>query len=442
MGKYFGTDGVRGEANGKLTALLAYKIGRFIGFNEHKKVRILIARDTRLSGHFLADAISSGIISSGGDVCNIDISTTPSVSYIVRTFNFDYGVMISASHNPYYDNGIKIFNNCGEKLAENIELEIEKYIDEQNDYLPFAKNDKLGKYIEGKKYIDEYIDFLRRKINPKINGLNILVDCANGSASSLIFDVLKGFNINCEFINNNPNGININDRCGSTHISLLSDYVKNNHFDITFAFDGDADRCLCMDQDGNVVDGDGIMYVNGVFMKKNNILNNNTVVLTVMSNIGLKKAFEKENINIVEVGVGDKYVQAEMKKNNYSLGGEQSGHIIFLNDMNTGDGILTMIKMLNIIYEENRNIKELTGTLVIYPQELKNITVQNKEAVLSHIGFNEKIKELEKQLDGNGRILVRASGTEPLIRVMCEAKTKEQCSYVCDQLINYISEIL
>lgn len=442
MGKYFGTDGVRGIANEKLNANLAYRIGRYIGYNANKKIKILVARDTRLSGRFLADSLCSGIVCSGGDVCNIDVSTTPSVSYIVKKFDFDFGVMISASHNPYYDNGIKIFNSLGEKLNNEIELEIEKYIDAKDEYLPFAKNEFIGKYLSGEEYLNEYINFLKLKSLNINKNIRILIDCANGSASFIAPLLAKELNLNAKIINNHPNGININDRCGSTHISNLSTIVKNEHFDVAFAFDGDADRCLAMDKNGNVVDGDGIMYLNALSLKKDNKLNNNTVVLTVMSNIGLKKAFERENINIAEVGVGDKYVQAEMKKHNYSLGGEQSGHIIFLDDMNTGDGVLTMIKILNVISTENKDIDELIKDLKIYPQELKNIIVQNKDAILSHEGFKNRIKELEKELDGNGRILVRPSGTEPLIRVMCEAKTIELCSYICDELINYISELL
>lgn len=442
MGKYFGTDGVRGIANEKLTSSLAYRIGRYIGFNNAKKTKILIARDTRLSGKFLSDALESGIICSGGDVVNIDISTTPSVSYIVRNFDFDYGVMISASHNPYYDNGIKIFNRDGEKLCNEIELEIEKYIDSDEDYLPLAINDKIGRVYDGQKYLDSYIDFLISKANKNVANLKILVDCANGSASFIAPKIIKALNINAKILNNDPNGTNINDMCGSTHISSLKDIVKKGDYDIAFAFDGDADRCLAMDRLGKIIDGDGIMFLNAIAMKEKNELKNDTVVLTVMSNIGLKKAFAKHNINLSEVCVGDKYVQAEMKKYGYSLGGEQSGHIIFLDDMNTGDGILTMIKILNIVAEKQKNVDELLSDLIIYPQELKNITVQNKEAILSHQGFLNLIKTLENELGDNGRILVRPSGTEPLIRVMCEARTKEECSYICSKLIDYISELL
>ena len=442
MGKYFGTDGFRGVANKNLTSLLAFKIGRFIGNYGNKKNKILIARDTRLSGKPLGDALCVGIVSSGSDAYNIGVSTTPSVSYLVRKHNFDFGVMISASHNPYYDNGIKVFNRHGEKLEAEIEDLIEQYMDAQVDTLPLAINENIGTYPKCDELIDEYIDFLVSKANKDLSGIKVLFDCANGSSSALIKRLVSRLGVDATILNNEPNGININDHCGSTHIELLKDHIKDKHYDIAFAFDGDADRCLAMDSNGNVINGDAIMYLCGLYMKKKGILNKDSIVLTVMSNIGLKIALKENNIGIKEVSVGDKYVQAEMKKNNYSLGGEQSGHIIFLDDMNTGDGLLTMIKILNIIKEENKSVDELIKDLVIYPQMLKNMTVTNKEAILSHVGFQNRIKELESSLKGEGRILVRPSGTEPLIRVMCEAKTIEKCDEICTDLINYISEII
>ncbi len=442
MGKYFGTDGFRGVANQGLTANHAYKIGRFIGYfeNGHKN-KILIARDTRLSGQMLAESLAAGIVSSGSDAYNIGVSTTPSVSYLVRKYNFDFGVMISASHNPYYDNGIKVFNRNGEKLEENIELLIEDYLDSSTDSIPLATNDQLGRYPDCSKFINDYIDFLCEKASPLVSGLSILVDCANGASSVIAPKLLKKLGVDATIINNSPNGININDRCGSTHLNNLKEEVKKAQYDIAFAFDGDADRCLAMDSDGNTIDGDGILYSKALYLRKKNALSNNTIVVTVMSNLGLKLAFKKENINLVETKVGDKYVQAEMKKNNYSLGGEQSGHIIFLEDMNTGDGLLTMVKILNILAEEHKSSKDLLNGLTILPQCLKNITVVNKEAVLSHEGFKAKTAELEKSLNGQGRILVRPSGTEPLIRVMCEAPTQKQCEDICNALISYIEEM-
>lgn len=443
MAKYFGTDGVRGVANKELTAKIAFRIGRYIGYDPNgKKIKVLIARDTRLSGKFLEEAVSSGVVSSGSDAYVLGVSTTPSVSYLVRKHNFDYGVMISASHNPYYDNGIKVFNSKGEKLEANIEEKIEEYIDSLVDTIPLAINENIGRYPECHPLLDEYVDFLTSKASIKMSGMKVLIDCSNGSACSIIHELCERLALDATIINCSPNGVNINDRCGSTHIDLLANEVKKAKYDVAFAFDGDADRCLAMDGNGNVINGDGIMYLSGLFMKKNGALNKDTIVLTVMSNIGLKIALKENKINIAEVGVGDKYVQAEMKKNGFSLGGEQSGHIIFLEDMNTGDGLLTMIKVLNILAEENASIDELVKDLIIYPQMLKNITVPNKEAVLTHSGFIARIDELTKSLKGEGRILVRPSGTEPLIRVMCEAKTIEQCEYICDDLINYISEII
>ena len=443
MAKYFGTDGVRGVANKDLTANIAYRIGRFIGYFEGgKKNKVLIARDTRLSGEFLAHAVSSGVVASGSDAYDLGVSTTPSVSYLVRKHKFDFGVMISASHNPYYDNGIKVFNSKGEKLEANIEELIEKYIDGDESSIPLAINEKIGRYPACQSLIEEYVDFLVSKASIKMSGMKVLLDCSNGSACSIIHKLVERLALDATIINCSPNGVNINDRCGSTHIELLAEEVKKAKYDVAFAFDGDADRCLAMDGNGNVINGDGIMYLSSLNMKKNGKLNKDTIVLTVMSNIGLKIALKENNINIAEVGVGDKYVQAEMKKNDYSLGGEQSGHIIFLEDMKTGDGLLTMIKVLNILAEENKSIEELVERLTIYPQMLKNITVTNKEAILTHEGFLERIKLHEKDLAGEGRILVRPSGTEPLIRVMCEAKTIEKCEEVCDDLIAYISEII
>ena len=444
MGKYFGTDGFRGVANKNLTAQHAYLIGRFIGFNNkgHKN-KILVARDTRLSGQMLKHALISGIFASGGDVVDLDISTTPSVSYLVRKFNFDYGVMISASHNPYYDNGIKIFNKDGEKLNEDIELKIEHYIDNKDDDLPYAINENLGKNLANAGYIDDYLTFLVSKAlyKQQYSKLNVLIDCANGSSSVLINSLVQKLNLNADIVNASPNGVNINDRCGSTHIELLKEHMKNKNYDIAFAFDGDADRCLALNNNGEIINGDAIMFLNALNLKKHNKLKDNTIVLTVMSNIGLKKALKENNIAIREVGVGDKYVQAEMKHFGYALGGEQSGHIIFLNDMNTGSGLLTMIKVLDIITEEDKNVSELLKPLIIYPQCLKNVTVINKEAILSHTGFKDLENKLNSSLNGNGRILVRPSGTEPLIRVMVEAESLKLCEDICNQLVEYIEEI-
>lgn len=442
MSKYFGTDGVRGIAGELINGSLAYKIGRFIGYYKNgKKNKILIARDTRISGKLLADAIGVGVVSSGSDVYDIGVSTTPSVSYLVRKHHFDFGVMISASHNPYYDNGIKVFNSEGEKLEAEIENLIEDYIDGKCEEIPLMKNDKIGIYASTNGLIDEYIDFLVSKSSPLVARLRVLIDCSNGSASKIASKLLSNIGCQATIVNASPNGININDRCGSTHIANLAAEAIKGKYDICFAFDGDADRCLAMTNDGKIIDGDGLMFVNAMSMKKHKELNSNSAVITVMSNLGLKKAFKENNIDIHETTVGDKYVQAEMKNFNLSIGGEQSGHIIFLQDLNTGDGLLTMIKTMNTIVREDKTIEELISPLVIYPQFLKNVTVRNKEAVLAHTGFKNKIKEIEQELNGEGRILVRASGTEPLIRIMCEAKSLDKCKSICDVLASYVEEI-
>lgn len=442
MGRYFGTDGVRGVAGELINNTLAHKIGRYIGQypNGHKN-KILVARDTRISGESLANAICEGIVLSGSDVYNLGVSTTPSVSYLVNKHGFDYGIMISASHNPYYDNGIKIFNNKGEKLEAEIENLIEDYIDAKVDNLPLMTGEKLGRNCSINGLLEDYIDFLVSKASKKVAGLNIFVDCANGSASDIAPRVLEKIGVKATVVNNKPNGTNINDKCGSTKIINNSETVKNGNYDLAFAFDGDADRCLALTNEGNYVDGDALMYLNGLYLKKNGKLNDDTIVITVMSNIGLKKALVENDIKLHETGVGDKYVQADLKANHLSLGGEQSGHIIFLDDLNTGDGILTMIHTLNVIAEEGKPLTELLKGLKIYPQALKNVTVSSKEVVLYHQGFKEKIAEAEASLNGNGRILVRASGTEPLIRVMCEAPTQEQCDEITSKLAKYVEDI-
>lgn len=442
MPKYFGTDGVRGVAGEFITPTLAYKIGRYIGQypNGHKN-RILIARDTRISGESLAESICAGAVLSGSDVWNLGVSTTPSVSYLVRKHKFDFGVMISASHNPYYDNGIKIFNAEGEKLEASIEEEIETYIDSQTDFLPKMINEKLGKHQSVDGLLEEYIEFIASKADPAVKGLKLYVDCSNGSASNVAPKLLEKIGVKATVVSNKPNGININDCCGSTKIENNSEVVKAGDYDLAFAFDGDADRCLAMTNEGKVVDGDALMFINAIHMKKQNQLKENVVVITVMSNLGLKKALVANGCTIHETAVGDKYVQADLKKNHLSLGGEQSGHIIFLDDLNTGDGLLTMVHTLNVVAKEGKNLKDLVKELKIYPQSLKNVTVTNKQAILSHQGFKDKIAEIEASLNGNGRILVRASGTEPLIRVMCEAATKEQCEEITSVLAKYVEDI-
>lgn len=443
MGKYFGTDGVRGIANEVLTVPMAYRIGRFIGqYPNGRKNRIIISRDTRLSGQLFLNSLVAGIISSGSDVYNIGVSTTPSLSYLVKNHDFDYAIMISASHNPYYDNGIKIFNSIGEKLENEIELQIEKYMDSYLDYLPLLKNDQIGHLIDAKGLISEYIAYLKSKFTHNQSSLYVLLDCSNGSASEIAPMLFDKLGIKYDVINACPNGININDRCGSTHINSILNEFKKNEYDIGFAFDGDADRVMTVSKQGKVVNGDGMIFLNAIDMKSKGTLKNDSVVITVMSNFGLKKALADNNIRIEEVSVGDKYVQSRLKEKGLSLGGEQSGHVIFLDDLNTGDGLLTAIKMMNILEDSNGlSIDELLGELKTYPQVLKNINVTNKEAVLSNTGLIKLIKEKELELNGDGRVLVRASGTEPLIRVMVEAKSDELCNKVCNTICEFVHDI-
>lgn len=444
MGNYFGTDGVRGIANVKLTANIAYRIGRFIGqYPNGKKNKIIIGRDTRLSGNMLDSALIAGVTASGGDVYELGITTTPSISYLVEKFSqFDFGIMISASHNPFFDNGIKIFAPNGEKLSHDIELKIEEYIDKANDDLPLEPNEGVGKLIIAKDYVNEYLDFLASKAKGDYSNVKILVDCAHGSSSvtakKLFVDRLHA---NAVFINDSFNGLNINDNCGSTHIKCLVEKIKEGNYDLGLAFDGDADRLIMVDHEGKVVDGDSTMYLNGVYLKEKGLLKDNKIVLTVMSNFGLKKILKAKGIGYEEVSVGDKYVQACLKEKQLSIGGEQSGHIIFNQDLNTGDGMLTAIHTINVMLDKKQSLKELTNDFKIYPQVLKNVGVSNKEAVMAHHGLLDLVKELEKGLNGNGRILVRASGTEQLVRVMAEAEDISICNEVVDKIVDYVLEI-
>jgi len=441
MGKYFGTDGVRGLAGRDVSPTIAYRIGRFLGqYPSGKQNRVLIARDTRISGEMLASALIGGLTSSGSNIFTLGVSTTPSVSYLVLKHDFDFGIMISASHNPYFDNGIKIFNRSGEKLEESIELEIEQYIDNLLDDLPRMTGKEIGRLTHAHYLVDEYLDYIASKAVGKFDSYHILIDCANGSASELIDPLCRRLGIKADIINNTPDGLNINDMCGSTHIKGLQDKMKANGYDFGMAFDGDADRLLMIDNAGNIVDGDAMVYMAAIDKKRRGILKDNKVVLTVMSNIGVKLALKRAGIEILEVPVGDKYVQAALKKEHLVLGGEQSGHLIFFDDMNTGDGLLSMVKMLNIIAASGERLPDLLTDLKIFPQMLKNITVTNKKEVMDHPGVRRIIASAEAKLASQGRILVRPSGTEPLIRIMVEAPTIEICRQLVDEVYNYIAE--
>lgn len=443
MGKYFGTDGFRGEANVNLTVEHAFKVGRFLGwyYSKNHKAKVVIGKDTRRSSYMFEYALVAGLTASGADVYLLHVTTTPSVSYVVRTDEFDLGIMISASHNPYYDNGIKIINSQGKKLESEIEDKIEAYIDGDIEEIPLAKKENIGKttdYAIGRnRYIGYLISVATRSFKDKKVGL----DCSNGSAFSIAKNVFDALGAKTYVISNEPDGTNINKECGSTHIEYLQQYVKDNKLDIGFAYDGDADRCIAVDENGEVADGDTILYVCGVYMKQNNQLENNTIVTTVMSNIGLYQALDAEGIKYEQTAVGDKYVCENMMQNGHCLGGEQSGHIIFSKHATTGDGILTSLKIMEAIMENKSTLGVLRRKLKIFPQLLVNVKVQDKDKVIN----DERIKKIEKkvseELNGRGRLLLRQSGTEPLVRVMVEAETDEMCKKYADMVVDVINSI-
>ena len=445
MGKYFGTDGFRGEANVKLTVEHAYKVGRFIGWyfkKEGYRPQIVIGKDTRRSSYMFEYSLVAGLTASGADVSLLHVTTTPSVSYVVRTEGFDCGIMISASHNPFYDNGIKLINRNGQKMEAVIEEKIEKYIDGEIEEIPFAKKEEIGcatDYSVGRnRYIGYLISLPTRSFKNKRVGL----DCSNGSASAIAKSVFDALGAKTYVIHNDPDGTNINTNCGSTHIESLQKFVVENNLDVGFAYDGDADRCLAVDENGNLVDGDLILYVCGKYMKENGKLSNDTVVTTVMSNIGLYKAFDREGIKYEKTNVGDKYVYENMVQNGHSLGGEQSGHIIFSKHATTGDGILTSLKIMEVLLERKTTLGTIASEVKIYPQLLENLRVTDKDIVLNHPDVLAAEKEVEEALGENGRILVRASGTEPLLRVMVEAETQELCKKYVKKVIDTMKTVM
>lgn len=449
MGKYFGTDGFRGEANENLTADHAYKIGRFLGwyYGEKKRqnhdmtpARIVIGKDTRRSSYMFEYTLVGGLVASGADAYLLHVTTTPSVAYVARTDNFDCGIMISASHNPYYDNGIKLINGNGEKMEQEFIDKIEEYLDGDFDNVPYATMDKIGRTIDYFAGRNRYMGYLLTLAKHSFRNVKVGLDCSNGSASAIAKSVFDALGAQTYVINNEPNGTNINMNCGSTHIEVLSKFVKENNLDIGFAYDGDADRCLCVDDTGRIVDGDLILYVCGVYMKQNGELNNNTVVTTIMSNIGLYKAFDAVGINYEKTDVGDKYVYECMRDNSYRLGGEQSGHIIYSKYATTGDGILTSIKLMEVMLSSKKKMSELISPVVIYPQCLKNIRVVSKPEARNDADVQAEVEKVAKSLGEDGRILVRESGTEPVIRVMVEAKTDMLAEKYVTQVIDVIKE--
>lgn len=438
MGRYFGTDGFRGEANTGLTAEHAFKVGRYIGWyfgkgKEHAEV--VIGKDTRRSSYMLEYALVAGLNASGANVSLMHVTTTPSVAYITRTDNFDCGIMISASHNPYYDNGIKLINSLGHKMDAKVEELIEDYIDGKVEELPLATKEQIGKATDYSVGRNRYIGYLMSIPTRSFKNYKIGLDCANGASSAIAKSVFDALGAKTYVINADPNGLNINNNCGSTHIEQLQALVKEENLDIAFAYDGDADRCLGVDSLGRVIDGDQIIYICGKYLKDHNQLEGNKVVTTIMSNIGLYKALDELEIGYEKTNVGDKYVNENMVKNGYVLGGEQSGHIIFSKYATTGDGILTSLKVMEAIIESKRPVEELLKPLKIYPQLLRNLKVKDKETVLNNEKVKEVISKVEKELGTDGRILVRPSGTEPLIRVMVEASTDEICAKHVEEII-------
>ena len=443
MGKYFGTDGFRGEANVDLTVEHAYKIGRYLGWyfgNNKRKCRMVIGKDTRRSSYMFEYSLVAGLTASGADVHLLHVTTTPSVSYVVRTEDFDCGIMISASHNPYYDNGIKLLNSRGEKMEEDVIQLIEAYLDGETGEVPFATKEHIGTTVDYVAGRHRYIGYLISLATRSFKGMRVGLDCANGSSWMIAKSVFDALGAKTYVINNDPDGTNINMRCGSTHIEVLQKFVRDNHLDVGFAYDGDADRCLAIDENGTIVDGDLILYVCGKYMKDIGKLKTNTVVTTIMSNIGLYKAFDAEGIDYVKTAVGDKYVYENMAQNGHRLGGEQSGHIIFSKYASTGDGILTSLKIMEVMLEKKQKLSELIKPVEIFPQCLKNVRVKSKPAARADEDVQAVIKEIEERLGDEGRILVRESGTEPVIRVMVEARTHEICEKCVDEVIRVICE--
>lgn len=443
MGKYFGTDGFRGEANVDLTVEHAYKVGRYLGYyygkqHEDGKAHVVIGKDTRLSSYMFEYSLVAGLTASGADVYLMHVTPTPSVSYIVRTGDFDCGIMISASHNPYYDNGIKVINGQGYKLEAAIENEIEQYIDGELGEIPFAKRENIGKTTDYTIGRNRYIGYLLTIPTRPFKGMRIGLDCANGASYLVAKSVYDALGAKTYVINNEPNGTNINTDCGSTHIEKLQAFVKEKGLDVGFAFDGDADRCLAVDDKGEIVDGDKILYVCGRYLKDKGELNNNTIVTTIMSNLGLYKALDKKGINYEKTAVGDKYVFENMMEHGHSIGGEQSGHIIFSKYATTGDGVLTSLMIMETILGRKVKLSELFNSLTIYPQLLVNVKVSSKDAVMSDADVLKLNDEIAAELGDDGRLLLRQSGTEPVIRVMVEAATDELCEKYVYKMVDLI----
>ena len=442
MRKYFGTDGIRGIAGESLTADLSFKVGKALGKlltekKDHPKV--VIGRDTRISCDMIEHALTAGLTSTGVNVMTVGTIPTPAIAYLTKTIETDSGIMISASHNPYQDNGIKIFGPDGFKLTDEQELEIESLID-NSEQIKNASFEKIGKVYGGNELTQKYIQHIKQSITGDLSDIKIALDCANGATTGVAPFIFGDLEADIETIGCQPNGININDNVGSTKIETISEFVKENNVDVGFAFDGDGDRVLAVDAEGNVVDGDKIMFILAKHLKEQGELKDNMVVSTVMSNIGFYKAIEENGLQSVKTAVGDRYVVEEMRKNDYSLGGEQSGHIVLMNYATTGDGILTAVKLSNIIKTSGKSLKELASEVSIYPQKLVNIKVVDKKTAMEDAEILAECEKVEKELEGNGRILLRASGTENLIRVMVEASSDELTDKFCEQVAKIVRE--
>ena len=456
MGRYFGTDGFRGEANVSLTADHAYKVGRFLGWyyaetkrrtGDNSPAKVVIGKDTRRSSYMFEYALVGGLVASGADAYLLHVTTTPSVAYLARVDDFDCGIMISASHNPYFDNGIKLINGLGEKMDEETIGLVEDYLDgklelfgEKWEEVPFAHKDQIGRTVDYVSGRNRYIGYLISLGVYSFKDKKVVLDCANGSAWNIAKSVFDALGAKTLVINADPNGVNINTDAGSTHIEGLQKFVVENGCDVGFAYDGDADRCLCVDEKGNVITGDHILYIYAKYMQKRHKLIPNTVVTTIMSNFGLYKAFDEAGIGYAKTAVGDKYVYEYMTKNDCRIGGEQSGHIIFSKYASTGDGILTSLKMMEALVASKKKMSELSEGFNFFPQVLVNVRVKDKAAAQNDADVQAAVREVADKLGDSGRVLVRESGTEPLIRVMVEAENHEICQNCVDQIVAVIRQ--
>lgn len=441
MGRYFGTDGIRGKANETLDVQRAFQVGRYLGyyFSRQGKGRILVGKDTRLSSGMFENAIAAGASASGADVYLLGYCPTPSVAYLVKREQFSCGVMISASHNPYYDNGIKVFSQAGIKLSAEIEALVEDYIDNLTE-IPLVSGEKIGQVIRYDEGVEHYLDWLESLFDFRLEQFHLALDLANGSATTTAEKLLRRMGAHCTVIHSEPNGVNINTQCGSTHPESLQELMKSGIFDLGLAFDGDADRLIAVDPQGNLINGDYVLYICGKYLKENGHLRGNAVVSTVMANLGFFKAMDQLGIATESTQVGDKYVYDCMVKNDYMLGGEQSGHIIFKEHATTGDGLLTALKLLEVMHKTGKNIRELEEGLKIYPQLLVNVPVKDKEAAMQAEPIVNEVAAINEELHGNGRILVRPSGTEPLVRVMVEAESDELCHHYVYRVVDLIEK--